>query len=81
MERLRAEAPRFAHIFPQLPRLIYQALEQTTNLEVNDDALLRELMKHQKRTNKVLMLVASLLGLLFSAVAITYLYGHWWIRS
>jgi ubiquinone biosynthesis protein len=81
MERLRAEAPRFAHIFPQLPRLIYQALEQTTNLEVNDDVLLRELMKHQKRTNKVLILVASLLGLLFSAVAITYLYGHWWIRS
>jgi hypothetical protein len=38
-------------------------------------------MHHQKRTNRVLILVASLLGLLFSAVAITYLYGHWWIRS
>jgi ubiquinone biosynthesis protein len=81
MERLRAEAPRFAHIFPQLPRLIYQALEQTTSLEVNDDVLLRELMKHQRRTNRVLVFVASLLGLLGSAVAITYLYGHWWIRS
>jgi ubiquinone biosynthesis protein len=80
MERLRAEAPRFAHIFPQLPRLIYQALEQTTSLEVNDDVLLRELMKHQRRTNRVLVFVASLLGLLGSAVAITYLYGHWWIR-
>jgi hypothetical protein len=25
--------------------------------------------------------VAGLLGVLFSAVAITYLYGHWWIQS
>jgi ubiquinone biosynthesis protein len=81
MERLRVEAPRFAHIFPQLPRLVYQALEQTTNLEVNDSALLRELMHHQKRTNRVLIFVASFLGLLFSAVAVTYLYGHWWMRS
>ncbi|GAB3434408.1 ubiquinone biosynthesis regulatory protein kinase UbiB [Massilia solisilvae] len=81
VDRLKAEAPRYAHIFPQLPRLIYQALEKTTDLEVNDSALLRELMHHQRRTNRVLMLVAGLLGLLFSAVAITYLYGHWWMRS
>jgi ubiquinone biosynthesis protein len=81
VERLRAEAPRFGHIFPQLPRLIYQALEQTTKMEVNDSALLRELMLHQRRTNRVLIFVASFLGLLFSAVAITYLYGHWWMRS
>jgi ubiquinone biosynthesis protein len=78
VERLRAEAPRFAHIFPQLPRLIHRALEQTTELEVNDSALLRELMKHQRRTNRVLIFVSSLLGILFSAVAITYLYGNWY---
>jgi hypothetical protein len=50
-------------------------------MEVNDSALLRELMLHQRRTNRVLIFVASFLGLLFSAVAITYLYGHWWMRS
>lgn len=80
MERLRAEAPRFAHIFPQLPRLAYQALQQTTTMEVADSALLMELLHHQKRTNRVLIFVAAFLGLLFSAVAITYLYGSWWLR-
>ncbi|GAB3461935.1 ubiquinone biosynthesis regulatory protein kinase UbiB [Massilia terrae] len=81
LERLRAEAPRFAHIFPQLPRLVYQALQQTTDMEVADSALIMELLHHQKRTNRVLVFVASLLGLLFSAVAITYLYGSWWMRG
>jgi ubiquinone biosynthesis protein len=81
VERMRAEAPRFAHIFPQLPRLIYRALEQTTAMEVTDSALLRELMHHQKRTNRVLLMVAGLLAVLFSAVAITYLYGHWYVQA
>jgi hypothetical protein len=35
-------------------------------------------MKHQRRTNRVLIFVSSLLGILFSAVAITYLYGNWY---
>jgi len=77
MERLRTEAPRFAHIFPQLPRLIYQALEQTTTMEVNDSALLIELLHHQKRTNRIIVIVASVLGTLFSAAAATYLWGRW----
>jgi ubiquinone biosynthesis protein len=78
VERLRAEAPRFAHIFPQLPRLAYQALQQTTNMEVADSALLMELLHHQKRTNRVLIYVSTLLGILFSAVAVTYLWGRWY---
>jgi ubiquinone biosynthesis protein len=77
VERLKAEAPRYAHIFPQLPRMLYQALEQTTHIEVSDSALLRELVRHQRRTNRVLVIVASLLGALFSAAAVTYLYGRW----
>ncbi|MGZ5201824.1 MAG: ubiquinone biosynthesis regulatory protein kinase UbiB [Telluria sp.] len=77
VERLRAEAPRFAHIFPQLPRLAYQALQQTTNMEVADSALLMELLHHQKRTNRIIVFVSSLLGILFSAVAVTYLWGRW----
>jgi ubiquinone biosynthesis protein len=78
VERLKAEAPRYAHIFPQLPRMVYQALEQTTRMEVNDSALLRELMLHQRRTNRVLIFVSSLMAVLFAAVALTYLYGHWY---
>jgi ubiquinone biosynthesis protein len=80
IERLRAEAPRFAQIFPQLPRLAYQALQQTTSMEVADSALLMQLLHHQRRTNRVLIFVSVFLGLLFSAVAITYLYGYWYIR-
>jgi ubiquinone biosynthesis protein len=77
IERLRAEAPRFAQIFPQLPRLAYQALQQTTNMEVADSALLMELLHHQRRTNRVLIFVSSLVGILFCAAAGTYLWGRW----
>jgi hypothetical protein len=46
-------------------------------MEVADSALLMELLHHQKRTNRVIIFVSSLLGILFSAVAVTYLWGRW----
>ena len=58
-ERLRAEAPRYAQIFPQLPRLVHQVLEreskgQLTNPHVGNGDMLAMLLLEQRRTNRML---------------------------
>jgi ubiquinone biosynthesis protein len=60
IKALRSEAPRYATLLPQLPRLLYQRL--------NDDSgaqglpLLRELLLQQKKRNDWLSVIALLLG-------------------
>jgi ubiquinone biosynthesis protein len=58
-ERLRAEAPRYAQIFPQLPRLVYQALERESkghmaHPHVANADMLAMLVLEQRRTNRML---------------------------
>ncbi|MDB5936371.1 MAG: ubiB, partial [Massilia sp.] len=52
-ERIKAEAPRYGQILPQLPRLIHRALE---NAQPNrtDTELLKLLVLEQRRTNRML---------------------------
>lgn len=67
VERLRAEAPRYAQIFPQLPRLVHQALEREARPQIahggghghvaNAD-LLALLLVEQRRTNRMLVFVS-----------------------
>jgi ubiquinone biosynthesis protein len=57
---LRREAPHYATLLPQLPRLLHQRLEQNP-LEGVESAL-RELAKQQKRRNQLLMWVIILLA-------------------
>jgi len=52
LDRLRDEAPRYAQLLPQLPRLVHRALASGT--ERNDDDLLRRLLIEQRRTNRML---------------------------
>lgn len=58
-ERLRAEAPRYAQIFPQLPRLVHQVLEREAKGQLahahggNSDMLAMVLIE-QRRTNRML---------------------------
>ena len=52
-EKLRAEAPRYSHIFPQLPRLLHQALSQAAEGN-QQDQLLAKLLTEQKATNRLL---------------------------
>jgi ubiquinone biosynthesis protein len=49
LERLRDEAPRYAKLLPELPRLVHAALQPR-----NDTALLHALLAEQRRTNRLL---------------------------
>ena len=60
---LRKEAPRYATILPQLPRLLHQRL-LNDSVSHNDETL-RKLLRQQRRINSLLSLVSLLLtGLL-----------------
>jgi len=62
MQRLKAEAPRYAHIFPQLPRLVHQALERHAERPNDNTALIAALVLEQQRTNRLLALVVYVGG-------------------
>ena len=53
-ERLKAEAPRYGHILPQLPRLVQRALENAQRPRGADTELLKLLVSEQRRTNRML---------------------------
>ncbi len=59
IDRLKDEAPRYAHYMPALPRLVHQALTQAARKIEGDDApastaLVAALLKEQRRTNRLL---------------------------
>lgn len=64
---LRAEAPRYATLLPQLPRLLHQRLND--DLATRATPLLLEMLAQQKKRNLWLALIALLLwaGLIVSA--------------
>ena len=79
VERLKAEAPRYAHIFPQLPRLAHRALEQQAQPHAATQDLLAILVMEQRRTNRLIGFVAWLAGGLASGIivaAVVARYGH-----
>ncbi len=75
LERLKNEAPRYAQLLPELPRLLHRALEQQAG--ANDTPVLRALLAEQRQTNRLLRalaagamaLVAVLLAVRFMAQA------------
>jgi len=69
VERMKNEAPRYAQLLPELPRLVHQALQRGRD---SDPALLA-LLHEQRRTNKLLQ------ALLFGAVGFLggALLMHW----
>jgi ubiquinone biosynthesis protein len=75
MDRLKHEAPRYAQMLPELPRLVHQALGQQARPQ--DSAALLALLAEQRRTNALLQgllwaVVGFVGGLLFTRVAM-----HW----
>jgi ubiquinone biosynthesis protein len=62
MERLRAEAPRYAHIFPQLPRLVHQALTVAGEPRENEVELMKTLLAEQRQTNRLLSFIVYFVG-------------------
>ncbi|MFT3664453.1 ubiquinone biosynthesis regulatory protein kinase UbiB [Piscinibacter sp.] len=68
--RLQNEAPRYAQLLPELPRLVHQALQRDT--AAAERPLLEALLVEQRRTNRLLRaLVAALCG--FAAGALLML--------
>jgi len=48
---LRAEAPRYAKLLPELPRLVHDFLKHRQN---DGNAQLQQLIEEQRRTNRML---------------------------
>jgi ubiquinone biosynthesis protein len=52
MSTLQAEAPRYSHMLPEIPRLVHQALAMVRRQE--EQPHLAELLAEQRRTNRLL---------------------------
>jgi ubiquinone biosynthesis protein len=73
LERVRNEAPRYAQMLPELPRLVHQALLH----HQSRDPALAELLAEQRRTNRLLAAivysgVGFALGVLAAAVLVAW---------
>ncbi|MYM21206.1 ubiquinone biosynthesis regulatory protein kinase UbiB [Duganella sp. FT135W] len=77
MQRLKAEAPRYAHLFPQLPRLVHQALERHAEKPSDNTELIKVLINEQQRTNRLLSLVIYFAGAFALGVAGFQCYLRW----
>jgi ubiquinone biosynthesis protein len=60
IRELKAQAPRYAKLLPELPSLLHHYLQRNT---VDNSRLVQELLVEQKRTNRLLQtLVAAVIG-------------------
>ncbi|HEX7688194.1 MAG TPA: ubiquinone biosynthesis regulatory protein kinase UbiB [Burkholderiaceae bacterium] len=81
LDRLRDEAPRYAHYFPELPRLVHQALGKVVR-RVEDElvpapaALVGELLREQRRTNRLLQALLYMAIGFGAAVVVLRFAGH-----
>jgi ubiquinone biosynthesis protein len=76
VERLKAEAPRYAQIFPQLPRLVHQALERESkghHPHTANSQMMAMLVVEQRRTNRMLTFLTFLALGTCTALAALYL--------
>jgi ubiquinone biosynthesis protein len=60
VNRLKAEAPRYVHLLPELPRLLHQSLQASARPRSAspDAAVLVELLAEQRRTNRLVQALA-----------------------
>jgi ubiquinone biosynthesis protein len=77
LQRLKAEAPRYTQILPQLPRLVHRALEQQGEKPADNGELIKVLIHEQQRTNRLLSLVIYVGGAFGLGVAGFQLYLRW----
>ncbi|MDB6000471.1 MAG: ubiB, partial [Rhizobacter sp.] len=82
LNRLKLEAPRYAQLLPELPRLVHQALQRPAGTS-SDRRVLEALLVEQRRTNRLLRtLVFVIFGFAVGALAVRlYLQmtaGAWW---
>ena len=82
IDRLKDEAPRYAHYLPELPRLVHQALSKAA-AKVGEDhgaastALVAALLAEQKRTNRLIQgLIWAACGFVLGMLAI-HVFNVW----
>ncbi|WP_294766129.1 ubiquinone biosynthesis regulatory protein kinase UbiB [uncultured Rhodoferax sp.] len=68
---LKAQAPRYAKLLPELPGLLHQFLQQRGT---DNSQLMQELLQEQKRTNRLLqILVAAVIGFALGMVVMQWI--------
>jgi ubiquinone biosynthesis protein len=68
LEELKAQAPHYAKLLPQLPRLLHEYLKQPRQ---NDARQIEQLLVEQRRTNKLLQtLIYAGLGFVVSLLVL-----------
>lgn len=67
-ENLKNEAPRYAQLFPQLPRLVHSALTQAC--EPVESPALTQLLIEQRTTNRLLRVMMWVVGGFFGGVVL-----------
>ena len=76
VERLQNEAPRYAQLLPELPRLLHQALRQQA--QPTESVALRALLAEQRRTHRLLLaLLWAGLGFVTGVLAMRWLWLFW----
>jgi ubiquinone biosynthesis protein len=69
LKMLKAEAPHYATLLPQLPRLLHQRLHENPTAQI--EAILRELVAQQEQRNQWFMLIAISLWAALGAVLVS----------
>jgi ubiquinone biosynthesis protein len=78
IDRLKLEAPHYAQIFPQLPRLLQQALLAKAEPQESDThRLLQDLIAEQRRTNHFLSLAMYFSGGLIAGIIVVQIFLRW----
>jgi ubiquinone biosynthesis protein len=76
LERLKNEAPRYAQLLPELPRLLHQALERKA--APAESPLLLALLAEQRRTNRLLQALCWAAVGFVTGLLLTRLLLHIW---
>jgi len=77
VERLKVEAPHYAKLIPQLPRLAHQVLHQKAYPVADQGELLAAVLLEQRRTNRLLAFLACVTGVAVLGAAVVHIAGGW----
>jgi ubiquinone biosynthesis protein len=81
VDRLKAEAPHYNKLLPQLPRMVHQALVQIAQPKDDNQRLLMALLAEQRRTNRLISTVVYFSVGLIGGLVLVRLLGRWLIWS
>ena len=73
LKSLRAEAPNYATVLPQLPRLLHRYLSSDSN--VRNDEMLQKILEQQHRYNILLTLISLMLMCLIAWIIFNFYIG------